>query len=196
MKTAPFNLEAALAGKSIVTRNGKPITDFGTTKNSSINANAYPYEGKISGETSEDYFTDEGQYSAKDVISEYDLFMLVEEDAQPEKSEPFKDWCPICQHDMAFNDNKCLGCGNEFESYSHPSKGNINESNKTPRLDLGDLAETVEKVKAALKGSMDNIDFARVTERIQELRKLYLTTRRDPELRNAVKKEILKLLNQ
>lgn len=178
MKTAPFNLKAALAGKSIVTRNGKAVTDFQTTKNSTINSTSYPYEGKIKGEPSKDYFTDGGQYSDRETPSEYDLFMLVEEDA-PYSDEPLA--------------NTRITELNPLTPEQLQSPQNAAPDEKeTPRLDMEALFESIEKAKASLKKSVENIDFCNVTERIKELRELYVVA--EPGLKDLVKQQLIELL--
>ena len=68
----PFNLEEALAGKPVVTREGKKVTELYLFKTANSN---YPLRVCIDKDIKD--YTDRGTYYAKDTTSEHDLFMEV-----------------------------------------------------------------------------------------------------------------------
>src|SRR5271165_532339 len=70
----PFNLNEALAGAKVVTRNGKPVTEF---KLFSLvdDSETQPLRVVVGGYI--EAYTAEGKYYASATESEYDLFMEV-----------------------------------------------------------------------------------------------------------------------
>jgi len=86
MKTAPFNLELALAGHPLVTRNHQKVTNFKLCNLESY-PGEYPYTAIIkeydyeSGKlrNRELSFTENGSWLNDNEITKNDLFMLIEE---------------------------------------------------------------------------------------------------------------------
>ena len=66
----PFNLEEALAGKPVVTRDGRKVTELYLFKTAN---SSYPLRVCIDKDIKD--YTDRGTYYAKDTTSEHDLFM-------------------------------------------------------------------------------------------------------------------------
>ena len=67
-----FNLEEALVGKPVVTRDGRKVTELYLFKTANSN---YPLRVCIDKDIKD--YTDRGTYYAKDTTSEHDLFMEV-----------------------------------------------------------------------------------------------------------------------
>lgn len=70
----PFNLEEALAGKSVVTRDGREVTQI--TKFNLNNKDEQPLIGVVGGHI--ESFWESGKYLDKDTIHINDLFMKAE----------------------------------------------------------------------------------------------------------------------
>jgi len=80
MKLLPFDLEKALNGAKLVTRDGREVTGF-EKRLGHEEAHPFCYIGQIAKEWSKDAFTDEGKYYSNSKESKVDLFLLDEQPA-------------------------------------------------------------------------------------------------------------------
>lgn len=77
MKSAPFNLEKALAGHPLITRDGRLVTQFHLRKDSP--SGSFPYAAVLEGGTKE-FFTSAGRYWGLDENMAEDLFLALPDD--------------------------------------------------------------------------------------------------------------------
>jgi len=71
----PFNLERALAGEPVITRNGKKVTELLLFKSGKL---IQPLFGIIEGEEGYFCFNKDGMYNISSTEASYDLFMALE----------------------------------------------------------------------------------------------------------------------
>lgn len=77
----PFNLQAALNGAALVTRDGRKVLMF-ALDNETFNGDTFPYMAKIDGDSGFNFFTEDGRYNT--IESHLDLFLA---DVQPEATD-------------------------------------------------------------------------------------------------------------